>query len=127
MASEKEPFTEISILSIIDIVKKNLGFELINKGLKISIEIPEDIGFKVQQTLMLEAIQNLVSNAIKFSPTGEVITLRAEKHSSSISIIVQDNGIGFNPENAEQLFNRFAKVGRKGTNNEPSTARPIPC
>ena len=76
---------------------------------------------------MLEAIQNLVSNAIKFSPTGEVIALRAEKHSTSISIIVQDNGIGFNPENAEQLFNRFAKVGRKGTNNEPSTARPIPC
>ena len=119
--SETEPFAPTSLLSLVKNVQKKIDLELKNKNISLSISIPEDLEIRVQATYFIEAIQNLLTNAIKFSPPGETVTMQAEIGPSQIDIIIRDNGMGFDPEKADALFDRFTKEGRKGTNNEAST------
>jgi len=73
---------------------------------------------KVERVLL-----NLVDNAIKFSPVGGVVTVRAaypSPESRYLKVEVVDNGPGIPDEHKERLFNRFAQLGgqrgrRRGT------------
>ena len=60
--------------------------------------------FRVEQV-----VTNLVENAIKYSPAGGPIALRAEG-GAAITVTVSDEGIGVAPEHIEQLFDRFYRV-----------------
>jgi PAS domain S-box-containing protein len=120
LITETESFQQTTVLSLIDSVKKKIDFALKNKNIHLSVDVPEEMKIPVQATCMVEAIQNLVSNAIKFSPPGETVTISAERKASGLLIIVRDNGIGFDPAKSERLFDRFTKERRKGTNNEAS-------
>ncbi len=57
--------------------------------------------------LMKNILLNLVSNAIKFSPTNGLVTLRSEVTPACLTISVTDNGIGIPKEDIEHLFGRF--------------------
>jgi signal transduction histidine kinase len=53
------------------------------------------------------AVENLVDNALKFTPSGGKVSLQLEKHERSYHLIVQDSGIGILPEDMSELFQRF--------------------
>ncbi len=50
---------------------------------------------------------NLLSNALKFTPEGGEVRLRVERHSQLLQLTVQDTGIGLSPMEAERVFGRF--------------------
>ncbi|HEV2148781.1 MAG TPA: PAS domain S-box protein [Longimicrobiaceae bacterium] len=56
---------------------------------------------------ILRAISNLVGNAIKFTPEGGTITLRAEAEGEEVRISVSDSGPGIRPEHLPHVFTRF--------------------
>lgn len=55
---------------------------------------------------------NLVENAIKYTPAGGAVEIRAERHEHSVSISVRDNGIGIAEEEHELIFQRFYRVDK---------------
>jgi len=57
-----------------------------------------------------QAIQNLIQNAIKYSPAGGTITVRVEREGVNAFIAVTDPGIGIPPEALPQLFHRFYRA-----------------
>ncbi len=64
------------------------------------------------------ALNNLVSNALKFTPTGESVFLIVKQREETLEIIIKDTGIGI-PENLiPHLFNSETKKGTKGTDGE---------
>ncbi|MBO9730730.1 MAG: tetratricopeptide repeat-containing sensor histidine kinase [Chitinophaga sp.] len=72
-------------------------------------------------------IDNLVGNAIKFSPEGATIEIMAEETPAAnnkpgtVTISVRDNGMGIPPEIAARIFEPFeSNIKRKGTSGEPS-------
>jgi len=60
-------------------------------------------------TRLAQVISNLLDNAAKYTPPGGAIELRAEQAGGDAVISVVDNGIGFPPERASQLFEPFAQ------------------
>ncbi|MFO8183748.1 MAG: HAMP domain-containing sensor histidine kinase, partial [Candidatus Aegiribacteria sp.] len=61
--------------------------------------------------LITEVINNLITNAIKYTPEGGHITVRSmPKGSSIVSVEVEDNGIGVSPENQKKLFREFVRI-----------------
>src|SRR5262249_46005696 len=58
---------------------------------------------------------NLLSNATKFTPPGGHILVRLDDLGSSALVMVQDDGPGFPPEKADQIFERFYQVDMGGT------------
>ena len=57
--------------------------------------------------LLQQAIYNLLENAIKFSPRGETVLIKAEKNASWMHITVQDHGKGIAPLDQSRIFERF--------------------
>jgi signal transduction histidine kinase len=70
---------------------------------------------------MREAIDNLVSNAIKYSPIGGKIALLVTGDSDNVKVSVSDEGAGLSPEDLDRLFGRFQRLSAKPTGGESST------
>jgi signal transduction histidine kinase len=69
----------------------------------------------------VQVLENLVSNAVKYSPPGNAIFVRLKKHTQGVRIEVQDQGPGLSAEDQKKLFGKFARLSAKPTGGEYST------
>lgn len=77
-------------------------------NLDFKLDLPADISpVAVDKELMRVAINNLLTNAVKYSNPGGVVTLRAEETESSVRISVKDTGIGIDSGEVEKIFDKF--------------------
>ena len=68
-----------------------------------------------------EVLENLISNAIKYSEKGKKIEVFTEKREKDIFIKIKDYGPGFNESDLKNIFKRFQRLSAKPTGDEPST------
>ncbi|WP_296316886.1 tetratricopeptide repeat-containing sensor histidine kinase [Winogradskyella sp. UBA3174] len=66
-------------------------------------------------------IQNLITNAVKFSRTGDVITVSNQDVDGKALICIEDTGVGISRENIDKLFNANKNFTTVGTKNEKGT------
>jgi signal transduction histidine kinase len=92
-----------------------------NKQQQISVTAQSAITIACDADRMREAIDNLVSNAIKYSPLGGRIALSVERDPDGATIRVTDDGAGLSPEDIGRLFGRFQRLSAKPTGGESST------
>jgi signal transduction histidine kinase len=59
---------------------------------------------------MRRVLDNLIGNAIKFTPEGGTILVRLTQKEDAVLLVVEDTGIGIAPEKQEQIFDRFYQV-----------------
>lgn len=64
---------------------------------------------------------NLISNAIKFTPSGGFVTVSADRRDNDLMIEVEDTGMGIASENLDQVFNRFYQVDASITRENEGT------
>jgi two-component system, OmpR family, sensor histidine kinase SenX3 len=76
---------------------------------KIEIRTDSPTGLRVlgDQTLLVTALANLVSNAIAYSPPGSPVSISRRRRGDNIEIAVTDRGIGIALEDQERVFERF--------------------
>jgi signal transduction histidine kinase len=67
------------------------------------------------ERLLREAVINFVTNAIKYTPEGGRIVVRAAGHDGTVRVEVEDNGIGVAPMDRERLFHDFVRLKRSDT------------
>jgi len=68
-----------------------------------------------------QMILNLVSNAIKFTPEGGTVTIKAARVVDRLQIVVSDNGIGIAQQNIERLFKEFQQVDSQVNRKQQGT------
>ncbi len=76
--------------------------------------------FTANREKINRVINNLLTNAIKFSHNSEQITVSSLVKDKKIQIAVQDNGIGIPDNLKDRIFEKFTKAKRKGTMGEPT-------
>ena len=69
----------------------------------------------------IQIFNNLVSNAIKYSPLGKRIDISLRRSNGMIRCEVRDQGPGLNKDDLQKMFGKFAKLSAKPTGGEPST------
>jgi len=67
------------------------------------------------------AVQNVISNAIKFSYPNSTIKISTKSEGERLILKVVDSGIGIPEAYHDEIFTKFTPAGRIGTNGEPST------
>ncbi len=67
---------------------------------------------RADEALTEHVFANLVHNAVKFTPAGGSIRVRAAREGDVVAIEVKDSGIGISPEDQERIFERFFKADR---------------
>lgn len=80
----------------------------------------EPVFVEIDEAKFLQAISNLISNAIKFTPDGGTITLALEETAETVLISVADTGIGIPQKFHSGLFDKFNSARRTGLKGEPS-------
>ncbi|MBI5198140.1 MAG: phosphate regulon sensor histidine kinase PhoR [Nitrospirae bacterium] len=84
-----------------------------SKKLSLTVDIPEDIGTLTGDPEKLtQIVSNLLDNAIKYSPEGGKIGVRALFSPREVDILVEDTGIGIPPKELTRIFERFYRVDR---------------
>ncbi len=80
----------------------------------ISITTDAPTGYRVlgDQTLLVTALANLVSNAIAYSPNASSVSISRRRRGDNIEIAVTDRGIGIAPADQERVFERFFRVDK---------------
>jgi signal transduction histidine kinase len=92
-----------------------------NKQQTIAVSAPPNFVTMCDADRMREAIDNLVSNAIKYSPIGGKIGVLVNHEGNKTVIRIADEGAGLSPEDLGRLFGRFQRLSAKPTAGESST------
>lgn len=91
------------------------------KSINLCIDAGNDIHAVSDESVFVQVLDNLVSNALKFSPAHRNIYVRVKELSERIRIEVQDEGPGLSNEDKKKLFGKFARLSARPTAGESST------
>lgn len=81
------------------------------KGLHIESRLPEDDGVVIiDRGRINQVLDNLIGNAMKFSPDGGTITISMTKEDDMVTVAVSDEGIGISPDKHRRIFERFYQI-----------------
>lgn len=102
-----------SFKSMINDVVSTMSLVANEKGHRLSFEaIAELPDFYGDRDKLEQVLYNVISNAIKYTPNGGKINIRAGKLYSDFFIEVKDNGIGIPEKDVERIFERFYRVDK---------------
>lgn len=111
-------------INLLDIVRPVVEFyqpKAHNKGQTLTLKHSSDeIWLTADKNRLYQIIENLVSNAVKYSPLGSPIEVTASDHKDKVELRVKDQGPGFSEEDKTKLFGYFQRLGAQPTGNESS-------
>ncbi|MFN3872355.1 MAG: tetratricopeptide repeat protein [Ignavibacterium sp.] len=92
-----------------------------SKRVNLRVEIPEDKKIETDPFIFQTVVGNLINNAIKFSNSGDTVSVIAKPDNGKIKLIVKDNGVGIPEHRLKNIFGFDNKKTTKGTMNESGT------
>lgn len=107
-------------LSIVEILAYKKDIDIQNNMLE------EDIIVRIDFRKTKQALCNILSNAIKFTPQGGQIKITSSQTGSSIRIVIEDNGIGIKKEDQERIFNEFEQADNSYERRYEGTGLGLP-
>lgn len=91
------------------------------KDIKIHLELADYCEAYVDEILFRQVLDNLVSNALKYSYFHSEIIIRLKQLENTVSCEIQDQGQGLSTADQEKLFNKFTRLTPRPTADEHST------
>jgi signal transduction histidine kinase len=92
------------------------------KSIQLELQLEEGVGEATfDRHRLTQVLNNFLSNAIKFSDPGTMVTLGARKNLEGLEIYVKDQGPGIPVEEKKRLFKPFSRTSARPTAGEPST------
>jgi signal transduction histidine kinase len=92
------------------------------KNIPLQFQYPEqEYMILADERAMRQVLENIISNAIKYSPHGKRVNVRLSKKEGNVLCEIQDEGPGLNEADLSKLFNKFSHLTPKPTGSEDST------
>lgn len=92
------------------------------KDLQIQVNLPEErLNAMADPSIFREVLDNLISNAVKYSPRGKQIWVQGSTNNQNIRIAVKDEGPGISEEDQQYLFQKFTRLTSEPTEGEGTT------
>jgi two-component system, sensor histidine kinase and response regulator len=86
-----------------------------------NVPLPESAFIYADPAALDQVLDNLISNAIKFSPPKKKISVTMQRGPAHVECLIQDEGPGFTEEDKARMFHRYARLSARPTGGEPST------
>ena len=116
--------TPVSVASLVEDAARHAARAAEEKGVELRVGVPDpDLTISADRDRLLQVLDNLLSNAIRFTPEGGPVELRGSPAADgdddaaaegAASIVVQDSGPGIDAEDLPRLFDRFYQAGQAG-------------
>ena len=104
----------INLSKLIESLVKRQIFLIEEKNLNTVLEIDDNISIIADEEKIIRAINNIINNAIKYSPSGETVMIRLYKRKNGISIKtyleIENTGVTIEKKYLEEIFNPFFRI-----------------
>ena len=105
-----------SIPALVDEVHDGIRPLAEKKDIRVVREVPADLVALIDPTRFKQVLYNYLSNAVKFTPPGGMVSVRiAVEDGSRFRIEVEDTGVGMAPDELSRLFQEFQQVSSSKT------------
>jgi signal transduction histidine kinase len=112
LAVEPQPQSAASLLQEASELFQLLAAE---RSIRMSLDVPSDpLQVSADRERVLQVLSNLIGNALKFTPAGGSIQLRAQLEPAWVRLSVVDTGPGVPPEQLPHVFDRYWQAKRSG-------------
>ncbi len=108
-ATEPE-MTQLNLKTVLDKIVRLHDTHRQRSGLEISIRCPENLLVETDEQLLIEILDNLLSNAYKYTPKGGQVGIYARKDGKSIRIDVSDTGYGIPQDEQRKIPKKFFRA-----------------
>lgn len=112
---------ETDLVKYLNEIVSIYAYEAEKKNIEVRLQTPEILICIIDVSLLQEILDNLISNAIKFSENDSIIEIAMNATPYELVISVADQGPGFSTKDKAKLFEKFAKLTAKPTAGENST------
>jgi signal transduction histidine kinase len=103
----------VDIPSLVERVTASVSWMVGTKNLRLDVDIEPDLpAVSSDERWLAHVVVNLVSNAVKFTPEGGRVTVRARRRGAAVALEVIDTGIGIAPEDRAAIFEPFRQAER---------------
>lgn len=118
-----EMILDLGECNLIEIIREVMAkVESLRENRQFSIEAPEEpMTILGDAKLLSRVIQNLLGNALKFTPDGGSISVGFEICAPCVRVYVRDNGPGIPHESLERIFDKFGQVASQHIQRQYST------
>lgn len=101
----------VDLRRLIEETVDGIALQAAEKGLHLEIRLPGELPPVPADPLRVrQALMNLLSNAVRYTPSGGRITVEARDLGSAVQVSVRDTGIGIAPEDLPHVFDRFYRA-----------------
>jgi signal transduction histidine kinase len=114
------PVRENLAAMIRDVLSRN-EVQAAAKQIRVEFDFPTELYCDVDPDYMPRVIDNLVSNAIKYSPRGSSVQVRLGTRSGSVRLEVADQGPGLTEDDMQRVFGKLQRLSARPTGGESST------
>jgi len=91
------------------------------RGISLFLACDGPTRIKCDRRRVLQLLDNLISNAVKFTPEGGRVELRVERTLTGAAIEIHDTGVGLDPGDEERIFDRFYRAASAVADQVPGT------
>lgn len=91
------------------------------KQLTMVLRNDQDSVVQTDSHCLNRVLDNVLTNAIKFSPPGKRIFIDTESQPAAVTIRIRDEGPGFHPDDLSRVFRKFTRLSARPTGGESST------
>ena len=110
---------EVSVAQLLERVRDRHAPAIAERGIRLQTEQGPGVeGLQGDQNRLEQALQNLVANAVRHTPNGGTVNVRASADAGSVSLTVDDSGPGIPPDQLDRVFDRFYKVDESRTGTD---------
>ncbi len=102
-----EEHQQVHMPDLIQRIGEKLSYLDPNLGQRLVVHCPPTLTLKASRSALTLIVNNLVENAIKYSPKGSEVVITAERSPTDILISVQDQGIGLDLKDRRRIFRMF--------------------
>ncbi|WP_084373841.1 ATP-binding protein [Reichenbachiella faecimaris] len=118
--------TNVNVSEILTKLVHHITPEAENKQISFFANSSKDLYCKADENYLLQVLENLCTNAIKFSKQHSEIFVKVIEQGNHLRFSVQDQGQGIPKSEIKELFARYAKISIRPTENETSTGLGLP-
>lgn len=98
---------KVSLNRLMEDAAQSVAAQAGKKGIIVKTECPEEVYLYCDERWTLEAIFNVLDNAVKYSPDGGTVVIRSRRMEIYTAVVVEDGGFGISPEHINDVCKRF--------------------